>query len=48
MKKVIQFESFSSLYNENLQHELLKSERFNKNFELEIINFDKVRSDYIR
>ena len=48
MKKVVQFESFSSLYNENLQNELQKSDRFNSSFELEIINLEKIRSDYSR
>lgn len=46
--KVVQFVSFSSLYNENLQCELNKSERFNEKFELEEINLKNEMSIFER
>ncbi len=44
--KVVQFVSFSSLYNENLQCELNKSKRFNTKFELEEINLENEMSSF--
>lgn len=48
MKKenVVQFESFSSIYNENLQNELKKSDEFNSFFELEVINLEREKYNF--